>query len=228
MILNFPLCLSCKHFRKTTKEHWFVCDAFPDGIPDDIFYGFFIHTKKYKGDNGIRYEEVDSNKNEIVKHWNEWSKFRKPVYEPHNEKSVSACEKYARAGILSPGCARALRIHESVYDKDKDDTDYVPADAISPAKLVSAKMNERIEEQSKAQAVGQLDKLFDIAYFFRSALGKVVITNWSSFSPDDKKALSSLFDDKGVLKDSKTKEFDKRFADYNTRRLKRGLPEKKL
>jgi hypothetical protein len=33
-----------------------VCEAFPEGIPDDIAYGKNKHIKSYKGDNGIRYE----------------------------------------------------------------------------------------------------------------------------------------------------------------------------
>ena len=31
---------------------------------------------------------------EMEKHWDQWSKFRKPKYDPSNKKSVSACRKY--------------------------------------------------------------------------------------------------------------------------------------
>ena len=34
------------------------CNAFPDGIPDDILDNSFIHTEAYPGDNGIRYQQV--------------------------------------------------------------------------------------------------------------------------------------------------------------------------
>lgn len=46
-------CILCKHytFAKT-------CDAYPDGIPDEIFTGEVDHTKPYKGDHGIQFEEI--------------------------------------------------------------------------------------------------------------------------------------------------------------------------
>jgi len=34
-----------------------ICEAFPDGIPDDITYGKNKHLKKVKGDHGIQYEK---------------------------------------------------------------------------------------------------------------------------------------------------------------------------
>ena len=33
-----------------------VCDAFPDGIPDEIAYGDNPHTSPFPGDNGIQFE----------------------------------------------------------------------------------------------------------------------------------------------------------------------------
>jgi len=33
-----------------------ACEAFPDGIPDEIAYGDVDHTKPYPGDHGIRFE----------------------------------------------------------------------------------------------------------------------------------------------------------------------------
>ena len=36
----------------------FICDAFPDGIPEHILNNEFIHTKPYHGDNGIQFEPI--------------------------------------------------------------------------------------------------------------------------------------------------------------------------
>jgi len=49
-------CNICKHFKE--GEHKDTCKAFPDGIPIDIRYRGFDHTKPYKGDNGIRFEPI--------------------------------------------------------------------------------------------------------------------------------------------------------------------------
>jgi len=50
-------CLGCKRFQGLSdKEFGFICEAFPDGIPDDIITGLFDHTKPYKGDHGIQYK----------------------------------------------------------------------------------------------------------------------------------------------------------------------------
>ena len=33
-----------------------ICEAFPDGIPDEIAYGDNPHTSPFPGDHGIRFE----------------------------------------------------------------------------------------------------------------------------------------------------------------------------
>jgi len=51
--MSFPIqCASCKHYREKLK-----CDAFPDGIPNQIISSKFDHTKPYKGDHDIRFED---------------------------------------------------------------------------------------------------------------------------------------------------------------------------
>ncbi len=45
------LCEICEHYREEQR-----CDAFPYGIPDEIFYFGFDHRKEYPQDNGIRFE----------------------------------------------------------------------------------------------------------------------------------------------------------------------------
>lgn len=47
------LCLACKHYRTDGVP---ACDAFPDGIPDEIRRGDFDHRDKFEGDNGIRWD----------------------------------------------------------------------------------------------------------------------------------------------------------------------------
>ena len=45
-------CLICAHYKMLGE-----CDAFPNGIPKDIFTGKIDHTKPYAGDHGIQYKE---------------------------------------------------------------------------------------------------------------------------------------------------------------------------
>jgi hypothetical protein len=48
-----PLCTKCSQF---TTDH--TCEAFPCGIPDEIFLGAFDHRRPYPGDDGIRFEKI--------------------------------------------------------------------------------------------------------------------------------------------------------------------------
>jgi len=58
-IIATPQCLCCKHFRFGSPERVSRCAAYPDGIPDAIFFDRVTHTKPYAGDHGIRYEKAD-------------------------------------------------------------------------------------------------------------------------------------------------------------------------
>ena len=60
MIGPAPICMNCKHLHKGNPGEWgFRCDAFPCGIPDEIFVtGEADHTKPYPGDNGIKFEKM--------------------------------------------------------------------------------------------------------------------------------------------------------------------------
>jgi hypothetical protein len=67
MMLNEPKCYTrgCIHFKgvkndgdETTERVW--CDAFPDGIPDDIAYGDDPHTASRDGE--VTFEQAASAK----------------------------------------------------------------------------------------------------------------------------------------------------------------------
>jgi hypothetical protein len=36
-----------------------VCTAFPEGIPDEITFGYNHHTEPHPGDNGVRFEAIE-------------------------------------------------------------------------------------------------------------------------------------------------------------------------
>jgi hypothetical protein len=55
-IIYNPVCSLCKHFRVKVEGN--TCDAFPDGIPDEIWVGKNYHKKSYLGDHGINFEHV--------------------------------------------------------------------------------------------------------------------------------------------------------------------------
>ena len=47
-----PICYTCSHLREEM-----TCEAFPEGIPDDILESRADHRQPYPGDNGIHYEQ---------------------------------------------------------------------------------------------------------------------------------------------------------------------------
>lgn len=49
------MCLACRHLDRE-KENMHVCDAFEEGIPDEIWTNRHDHHDPYPGDNGIRFE----------------------------------------------------------------------------------------------------------------------------------------------------------------------------
>jgi hypothetical protein len=67
--LRASLCFSCKHFHQGIG----TCDAFPDGVPDLIFYGG-DHHEPVEGDHGIQYERSPGpDAAELFKLWKDWT-----------------------------------------------------------------------------------------------------------------------------------------------------------
>lgn len=60
-ILLSRQCKSCKHYLEDGgwNDYKPYCKAFPKGIPESIQLEKRDHTRKYKGDNGIRFEPIE-------------------------------------------------------------------------------------------------------------------------------------------------------------------------
>ena len=56
IVIYSPICTGCNHFN-FSNHGAHTCDAFPEGIPSDIWEGKNDHTKPYTGDHGIQFEK---------------------------------------------------------------------------------------------------------------------------------------------------------------------------
>ena len=52
MPMDFPLCMQCRYFRFLPGR---PCDAFPEGVPDDIWEGRITHNHSTPGDHDLRF-----------------------------------------------------------------------------------------------------------------------------------------------------------------------------
>ena len=58
MECSMPLCKFCKHYHeKLVRLRPYTCDAFPEAIPDKLFYEAGDHRHLIKGDKGIVFEK---------------------------------------------------------------------------------------------------------------------------------------------------------------------------
>ena len=47
-------CRHCRHLQHPARR---TCAAFPDGIPNDLWWAYRGHREPFPGDQGIQYEE---------------------------------------------------------------------------------------------------------------------------------------------------------------------------
>ena len=57
MSVIVPDCTSCKHLYDNGEIGYFCCEAFPDGIPEDYFWGKVDVRQQDECANKIRFEE---------------------------------------------------------------------------------------------------------------------------------------------------------------------------
>lgn len=57
-MVQFSQCMDCKNYIGKNEKEKFYCHAFPDGIPEDVFWNKIDHKKNIDGDKGIKFEKI--------------------------------------------------------------------------------------------------------------------------------------------------------------------------
>lgn len=89
MTIPFNLCVFCQrlHHAKAADAPQHVCDAFPQGIPDAIYWKSGMHFDPYPGDNGLQFlprpgfEDMEAN-------------WRDPVRREYERQEVERIEQW--------------------------------------------------------------------------------------------------------------------------------------
>jgi len=63
-----PMCHYCKRFIKIKPGPIYLCEAFPNGVPQDILDFKHDHRKPYEGDNGITFEPKEGLEKEAAEY----------------------------------------------------------------------------------------------------------------------------------------------------------------
>jgi hypothetical protein len=92
---EMPICLGCRHYDRTAPGPGFACTAFPDGIPDEIFYSEADHREPFEGDQGIRFDPVDDEAAAYAE-----DLFNPILEEPYREDEDEPSTVEERAGIV--------------------------------------------------------------------------------------------------------------------------------
>ena len=76
------LCGGCVHYRVAkSRSAPPTCAAFPDGIPEEIEPGGYVHRNEYPGDHGIHFEPIAYGGigARVVEGYESWAHLRGPT-----------------------------------------------------------------------------------------------------------------------------------------------------
>lgn len=57
-LFGYSPCMHCRR-HKWENEKGNYCEAFPEGMPNEIFWGKNLHKEPYPGDRGILFDSAD-------------------------------------------------------------------------------------------------------------------------------------------------------------------------